>query len=305
MSVTEAGPSGRRPSSGTPAPSGGGAGLGAWRREPSTLVKQAAALPGGAAAPFVIIAESHVPGAPTEWEPHAHPAHELVWVRCGAMTARVGDRVFTVSEGCGLWVPTGEVHAGRLTAKAELHTAFFAPDRTPVAFGGPTAIAMTPVLESLLLHLARTDIEAGARARAEAVVFDVLEPARPQLALQLPGDARADVIAEALLRDPTDDRSLEEWARDLGVSPRTISRAFRTATGLSFAQWRQSLRIHRALTLLSEGCEVQDASERLGYAQTSTFIDAFRRVMGTTPGTYFGASRTAADRNAVSGVRKS
>ncbi|MFC6431390.1 AraC family transcriptional regulator [Nocardiopsis tropica] len=305
MSATGADPSGRRPPSGPPPPPGEGAGLGAWRREPSTLVKQAAPLPGGADAPFVIIAESHVPGAPTEWEPHAHPAHELVWVRCGAMTARVGDRVFTVSEGCGLWVPTGEVHAGRLTARAELHTAFFAPDRTPVAFEGPTAIAMTPVLESLLLHLARTDIDAGARARAEAVVFDVLEPSRPQLALQLPGDPRADVIAEALLRDPADDRSLEEWARDLGVSPRTISRAFRTATGLSFAQWRQSLRIHRALTLLSEGCEVQDASERLGYAQTSTFIDAFRRVMGTTPGTYFGTPRATADRNSVSGVRKS
>ncbi len=290
---------------GTAAPSGEGAGLGTWRREPSTLVRRAAPLPEGAAAPFVIIAESHAPGAPTEWEPHAHPAHELVWVRCGALTARVGDRVFTVSEGCGLWVPAGEVHAGRLTARAELHTAFFAPDRTPVAFEGPTAIAMTPVLESLLMRLARTDLDAGARSRAEAVVFDVLEPSLPQLALRLPGEARADVIADALLRDPADDRSLEEWARDLGVSPRTISRAFRTATGLSFAQWRQSLRIHRALLLLGEGCEVQDAAELLGYAQTSTFIDAFRRVMGTTPGTYFGPSRAAVDRNSVSGVRKS
>ncbi|WP_233617348.1 helix-turn-helix transcriptional regulator [Actinomadura sp. WAC 06369] len=99
------------------------------------------------------------------------------------------------------------------------------------------------------------------------------------------------MVAEALLRDPADDRSLEEWARDLDVSPRTISRAFRAATGLSFAQWRRSLRIHRALALLGEGCEVQDVAERLGYAQTSTFIDAFRRVMGTTPGAYVGASR--------------
>ncbi|MFV2174023.1 AraC family transcriptional regulator [Actinomadura sp. LOL_016] len=275
--------------------SGSGAGAGPGprigRREPGTRVRRAAPLPEGAVAPFVIVAESHVPGAPTEWEPHAHPAHELVCVRRGAVTSRVGDRVFTVSEGCGLWIPAGEVHAGRLTAKAELRTAFFAPDRTPVAFEGPTAIEMTPVLESLLMHLARTDLDAGARSRAEAVVFDVLAPARPQLALSLPGDARADVIAETLLRDPADDRSLEEWARDLDVSPRTISRAFRSATGLSFAQWRRSLRIHRALTLLSEGCEVQEVSERLGYAQTSTFIDAFRRVMGTTPGTYVSRDR--------------
>ncbi|QUX26049.1 AraC family transcriptional regulator [Nocardiopsis sp. MT53] len=268
-------------------------------------MRRAAPLPRGAATPFVIIAESHVLGAPAEWEPHVHPAHELVWVSRGALTSRVGDSVFTVSEGCGLWVPAGEVHSGRLTAGAGFHTAFFAPERTRVAFGGPTAIAMTPVLEALLMRLARTDLDVGERERTEAVVFDVLEPAERQLALRLPGDARVGAVVEALLEDPADDRSLDEWARDLGVSARTVSRAFRAATGLSFAQWRRSLRIHRALTLLSEGCEVQDAAELLGYAQTSTFIEAFRRVMGTTPGAYAGAAHPAPVRNPVSGVQKS
>ncbi|MBR8740773.1 AraC family transcriptional regulator [Nocardiopsis sp. MG754419] len=265
-------------------------------------MRRAAPLPQGAPSPFVILSESHVLGVPTEWEPHAHPVHELVWVRNGALTARAGDRLFTVSEGCGLWVPAGHVHAGRLTAGAELHDAFFAPDSTPLAFATATVIAMTPVLESLLIHLSRTDLDAGARSRAEAVVFDLLEPAAPHLALRLPGDARADAVAEALMEDPSDDRSLEEWARDLGVSPRTISRAFRAATGLSFAQWRQSLRIHRALTLLNEGREVQETADLLGYAQTSTFIDAFRRVMGTTPGSYVGSARATSDRNSVSAV---
>ncbi|MGC5413040.1 helix-turn-helix domain-containing protein, partial [Streptomyces sp. DT225] len=86
------------------------------------------------------------------------------------------------------------------------------------------------------------------RLRAEAVVFDVIEPSEHQLALRLPGDRRIDAIAEALLDDPADGRSLEEWARGLGTSERTITRAFRRSTGLSFAQWRQMLRVHRALT---------------------------------------------------------
>jgi AraC-like DNA-binding protein/mannose-6-phosphate isomerase-like protein (cupin superfamily) len=279
-----------------------GGGLGAWRRERSTRLRRANALPEGAAPSFVIISESHVLGAPTEWEPHSHPAHELVWVRHGALTSRVGDRLFTVSEGSGLWVPAGAVHAGRLTAGAELHNAFFSPERTPLDFGGPTAVAMTPALEALLIHLARRDLDAGARARAEAVVFDLMEPTAPRLALRLPGDARADAVAEALLADPGDDRSLEEWARGLGVSPRTVSRSFRAGTGLSFGQWRQSLRIHRALALLNEGHEVQETADLLGYAQTSTFIDAFRRVMGTTPGAYPGVRRAPGDRKAVSAV---
>lgn len=278
-----------------------------WRREAGTVVRRAAALPERAGAPFVISAGLRIPSVPTEWSPHSHPRHELVWVRGGTLTSRVEDRVFTVSEGHGLWMPAGVVHGGRATAGAEFHDAFFAPDRTPFAFEEPKAIAMTPLLESLLTHLSRSDLDAEARARAEAVVFDVLQPSERQLVLQLPGDPRIDAIAEALLDDPADDRSLEEWARAVGISDRTVTRAFRHATGLSFAQWRQVLRVHRALTLLSEGLDVTTVSEVLGYAQPSSFIAAFRRVMGTTPGAFFDtADGTPQDvRNPVSRVRNS
>ncbi|MFJ4623775.1 helix-turn-helix domain-containing protein [Streptomyces sp. NPDC088812] len=287
----------------------GEASPGMWRREAGTVVRRAVALPDRAVAPFAITAGFHIPRVPTEWAPHAHSLHELVWVRGGTLTSRVEDRVFTVSEGHGLWMPAGVVHGGRATAGAHFHDAFFAPDRTPFAFafGEPKAIAMTPLLESLLAHLSRTDLDAAARARAESVVFDVLQPSERQFALQLPNDTRIDAIAEALLEDPGDCRSLEEWARWLGISDRTVTRAFRHSTGLSFAQWRQMLRVHRALTLLSEGFDVTTVSETLGYAQPSTFITAFRRVMGTTPGAFFDAVDGSPEgvRNPVSRVQNS
>ncbi|WP_305785547.1 helix-turn-helix domain-containing protein [Symbioplanes lichenis] len=257
-------------------------GLGTWRRDPGTVVLNGEPMPAGAPA-GAIVAESGPLAVPTEWLPHTHPVHELVWVRGGTLTSRIGSRIFTVPPGFGLWVPAEVVHGGRLTAGVELHAAFFAPERTPVEFAGPTSIAVTPLLESLLLRLTRDDLSAEARARTEAVVFDVLEPSERQFALDLPGDARIDPIAEALLRDPADERGLLEWAAFLGTSDRTITRAFREATGLSFAQWRQALRVHEALALLSAGAEVREVSERLGYAQPSTFIAAFRRVMKVTP----------------------
>lgn len=269
---------------------------GMWRREAGTVVHAAPPPPERGASPFAISAGFRIPRVPTEWAPHSHPLHELVWVRGGTLTSQVGDRIFTVFEGNGLWMPAGVVHGGRATAGAEFHDALFAPDRTPFAFGEPKAIEMTPLLESLLAHLARTDLDASARARAESVVFDVIRPSARQFALRLPGDPRIDAMAEALLDDPADGRSLEEWAPVLGTSERTVTRAFRQATGLSFAQWRQMLRVHRALMLLSEGFDVRAVSETLGYAQPSSFIAAFRRVMGTTPGA-FSFSGATADRS--------
>ncbi|WP_251075941.1 AraC family transcriptional regulator [Streptomyces sp. ISL-12] len=263
---------------------------GMWRREAGTVVRRALALPEQAAAPSSIVAGFRVVPVPTEYPPHAHDLHELVWVRGGTLTSRVRNSVFTVFGGHGLWMPAAMVHEGRATAGAEFFHAFFAPEHTPFAYGEPKAIAMTPLLESLLTHLSRTDLDAAARARAESVVFDVMRPSERQFALQLPGDPRIDAIAAALLDDPADCRSLEEWARRLGTSDRTITRAFRQTTGLSFAQWRQMLRVHRALALLAEGSEVATVSETLGYAQPSSFIAAFRRVMGTTPGAFFGAT---------------
>lgn len=258
--------------------------FGAWPTEPGTVHRSG--MTGQLPSDSVIHADSEVFVTPVEWEPHAHHLHELVWARGGTVTAQVAGRLFTVPEGWGLWLPAGAVHGGRLTRGVELSSAFFAPDLTPTAIPEPVEVVMTPVLDSLLTHLARPDLDEAARARAEAVVFDVLEPAPKQFSTRIPDDRRIIVIVTVLTDDPADDRGLDDWARVLGVSERTITRAFRESTGLSFAQWRRTVRVHRALSLLAEGWDVQSTSLELGYAQPSTFIAAFRRVLGTTPGAF-------------------
>ncbi|MBF6670324.1 AraC family transcriptional regulator [Glutamicibacter sp. FBE19] len=261
-------------------------GLGAWPREPGTALAQASALPSGATSSFVILSETHAIDVSTEWEPHFHDAHELLWAREGTLTAQIEGQIFTVSEGYGLWIPARKLHGGRLTARIKLFSAFFAPERSSASFRNPTVITMEPLLESLLVHLSQKNLDEAARARAESVVFDVLKPSENEFALRLPDDPRISAMADQLLADPADQRSLDQWAVDSGVSARTITRAFRESTGLSFAQWRQAVKIHRALELLASGESVQDVSDLLGYAQPSTFIDAFRRIMGCTPGVF-------------------
>lgn len=258
----------------------------AWAREAATTVWSAVTSPRSIPEPFAIVVESVSSTVPWEFEPHHHPLHELVWVRGGTMTVHLAEQVVTVPEGQGLWTPAGMVHSGRTTAGAEMVTALFEPERSPLGFDTAEVIEVTPVVAALLTHLERADLSESARSRAEAVVFDVLEPARRSFVLRVPRERRIGPIVDALVADPMNDRTLQGWAAEVGVSERTLARSFRLHTGLSFLQWRQSLRVHSALELLGEGMAVHEAAEVLGYQQVSTFIAAFKRVLGVTPGAF-------------------
>ncbi|WP_318389321.1 helix-turn-helix domain-containing protein [Enterobacter sp.] len=97
----------------------------------------------------------------------------------------------------------------------------------------------------------------------------------------MPKDARLLRIARALSERPYDDR--RAWA---GISPRTVTRRFIAETGFSFTEWRQRVRLLRALELLAAGQSVSAIALDLGYDNVSAFIALFRRVFGVTPGRY-------------------
>jgi len=106
------------------------------------------------------------------------------------------------------------------------------------------------------------------------------------LALPLPTDQRLLLITQSLIKNPSDNRKLEEWANTVGASKRTLNRLFMLQTNLSFQRWRQQLRLHQGIELLSIGQSVTRVALDLGYQNTSSFIAMFRRCLGTTPTEY-------------------
>ncbi|MFW8292811.1 helix-turn-helix domain-containing protein, partial [Klebsiella pneumoniae] len=71
------------------------------------------------------------------------------------------------------------------------------------------------------------------------------------LHLPMPVDRRLVRIAQAVLEQPQDTRTLQAWAAWAGLSPSTLSRLFLAETGSSFAQWRQQARLTHALEMLA------------------------------------------------------
>lgn len=96
----------------------------------------------------------------------------------------------------------------------------------------------------------------------------------------------AGLLRDLMLANPSPVLSLDEAARQLTVSPRTLRRHL-AREGVSLRVLQDEVRQVLAEELLvSDGHSVSDVAERLGYAQVSSFTQAFRRWKGVGPRAY-------------------
>lgn len=81
--------------------------------------------------------------------------------------------------------------------------------------------------------------------------------------------------------------TIEELAKQFGVSPTQLKTSFRGVYGTSVQTYHRELKIHAAAKLLrSTNRTVLDIASEFGYANGSKFAAAFQRVMGVTPNEY-------------------
>ncbi|MYU06865.1 helix-turn-helix domain-containing protein [Streptomyces sp. SID8366] len=225
---------------------------------------------------------------------HSHPQHQLAWAPSGLLTLEVGGFRWVLQRSRALWIPGGVEHAVLPGSSSSMLSVYFEPGDCPHGWDSPTVLDASGLVGPLLSHLADLGDAPDAtnrRARATAVLWDLMRPVPvTTLAVILPTDPLALRIALALRQDPADSRDLEDWGREVGASPRTLSRRFRAETGVSFASWRTLQRLDAALPLLGTGQPVARVARAVGYRTASAFIAAFRREIGTTPAAYFAAS---------------
>ncbi|WP_244223356.1 AraC family transcriptional regulator [Amycolatopsis circi] len=234
-----------------------------------------------------------LPIAAGAWFPwHEHPAHQLVWAARGVAAVMVGDAQWVLPSTRALWIPAGVRHRTGAAGNVELRGIYADPEQCPVDWPSPRIVLVRPLLRELLEHLSADGISDDARRRAEAVAFDLLEPMDvAPIVVPAPADPRARDVADAVLADPADSRSLAELGREVGASERTLARAFVRDCRMTFGTWRTQARLRAALPLLAQGMPMTTVAHRVGYATASAFVAAFRRAVGMPPGAYFSATK--------------
>lgn len=227
------------------------------------------------------------PGRGSCSSPHAHAAGELAWAPTGLIFADVGMLRWSLPPSRALWIPGGLTHAAGASRDSVLLVLSVLAPSPLDAWREPTPVTMTPLLRELVLHLVDGDLDAPRRALVEALVLGSMEPVTvPSTSLPMPAEPIAARVAETLLADPSDARTLHDFGRLFGASARTLGRYFVAQTGLTFGDWRTQARLRAAMVDLSAGRSVQQVSTRVGYDTPSGFISAFRRFAGCTPGRY-------------------
>ncbi|RDI52726.1 AraC family transcriptional regulator [Nocardia mexicana] len=229
-----------------------------------------------------------------EVAPHFHDFGQLRYAASGALvtTTEVGTWVAPANR--MTWVPPFSVHSSRSHGQTDIRVLGVPAALTEQLPREPSVfVASALVREAYLAMTGDREPADSPRTRLllEVVVTELARAAKEPLRLPEPRDTRLKAVTDLLHADPGSPATLAELGHRTGSSERTLSRLFSSELSMTFQHWRTLLRIQRAVIELSEGTSVTDTAIRLGWANPSSFIDAFTNLVGQTPGRYRATAR--------------
>jgi len=226
-------------------------------------------------------------------ESHQHERAQLLYACAGVMTVTTKSGIWVVPPHRAVWVPPTGGHAVHANTALSLRNLYI---KSSLVSGLPDelcVVAVPQLLRELIVEVVTLPVfydEQGAEGRLVNVVLDRIKSLDVvPLHLPLPTSPATARIATEITQNPADNRSIEEWASQIGASGRTLARRFIQETGLTFGQWRQQARLLEAMRLLADGVTVTTVAMELGYSNQSAFIAMFKKSVGKTPGKYFAA----------------
>ncbi len=222
---------------------------------------------------------------------HSHLRGQVFCVENGLVHVRTPHGSWLLPPHRAGWIPPGVAHKVSISGAMSGWSVVITPSACQSLPEKPCVIGISELMRALVRRAVAWTAQERLNEQQErmlAVLLDEMRHAQHEpLHLPMPEDRRLLRIANAILEQPEDKRTMEEWAQWAGLSPSTLGRLFMAETQISFAQWRQQARLTHALERLARGDSVANVADALGYATPSNFIAMFRRCFGDSPAHYF------------------
>lgn len=220
---------------------------------------------------------------------HCHTRAQLLYASAGVMTVVTERHSFLVPPLRAAWLPAGMMHEVCYRGPASLRTFYIDPsyDSEPSRC---RVLEVSDFLRALILEAVGFESGYKTDSREGRIVSLLLQevarmPSAP-CRVGMPAEPRLKRICMTILGDPADTRLIDDWAALAGMSRRSFTRTFRQELGMSFALWRQQVRLVQAVSLLATGRSIASVAFDVGYESPSAFTAMFHRAFGEAPSVY-------------------
>lgn len=231
--------------------------------------------------------------------PHSHVRGQLLYASKGVALVMTAKASFVVPPQRAVWVPPGVVHEVCARRQLSVRTLYVS---VAACLDLPTTcrvIEVSDLMRELIIEAARVPIEYDPNGRDGKLMDLILAELRTMhgtpLQVPMPSDERLLKVCTTILKDPSHGAALNAWADSAGMGRRTFTRTFHKETSVSFANWRQQVRLMEALSLLTTGKSVTDVAFVVGYSSSSAFTAMFRRTFGVPPTRFLSEQTVAGD----------
>lgn len=226
----------------------------------------------------------------TETRTHSHEWGQVQLISGGILEMEAQGTRFLAPPHLAIWVPAHVMHCSYNRKPLDYCSLNIAHQLTSSFPRQTSLIKVTPIVSAIIDDLRRRDINIAQSEPDKRLVQVLLD----QLATEdvehhfLPSSDHKYLapILSAIEENPTDDRSLADWAKKVHTTERTLARYCQSELGMSYTEWRLRVRYLYSMDLLRGGQSVKEVALTLGYNQASPFISMFKKYSGQTPEQY-------------------
>ncbi len=219
----------------------------------------------------------------------------LVGVRSGLYRIGYERETQVISSNMMILVPAGIPHfVQTMTAQVSAWLIQIPSDAIADLGSEPRVLQLTKLMDGLCERIVEFGpLEEGKKTETQkrlvSTFLDELRiaPAPKYLSVPMPTTVKLVKIAKFIISHPNDRQQLNHWAEVAQMSRRSFTDRFAKETGLSFAVWRQRVRLEASLSMLEEGRKINDIALSLGFSSPAHFITAFRAQFSISPRRYF------------------
>lgn len=221
----------------------------------------------------------------------AYPTHgnawaEFIYTFSGVMEVRINQIDYITPPRYGVWLPPNLQHSGFNRTDVSHATLYIHEDLCRNLPKHAGILLSSPLVSALFEHLrfSQLNMSSTEYQRMLQVILDQLHQAE-LVSSYLPSTDHPALtkLLDFLNVHPSNNHALDVLAKRINMTERTLARHCQKELGMSLHEWRQRLKITKAMSMLATDKTIEIIAFDLGYANASAFISMFKRWMNTTP----------------------